>query len=938
MKKLLLFPLISLLLSSCGVGNHTQQSCAHSWGDWSQVTAPTCIEKGQEKRVCSICSEIEYQDIDAFGHTKGKISSDVNYHWFECSVCGAKIDSESHTFEDTVVPASYEASGYTIRTCSICGYSYNCNETEQLTYTVTWKNWDDSILSKEQYKKGLIPSYKGTPLKEYDSDYAYVFSGWYPQIVQVDNDATYTAQFEQQTRTEFYISFNANGGTNAPNTISKHINVDCVIPSEVPVKSRYIFYGWNSYLSNEIYKPGDSLSFNKDVTLYAMWAEQCNVCSGKGIVHNSESCSTCNGKGTITNTSSISVPCSSCGGRGTITTSYQTACSSCGGFGGRVYCECSCGYKWYANDTGSRKCSQCGRTVTGQRLTTCSSCNGSGTTTVTNTSTCSTCNGKGTITYSSTTTTDCTDCGGKGTIETTNPCTNCDFEGFLLPAAPTLLSKSHESVVLQIVSGFEYSLDGINWQDSSAFDGLNHDTTYCFYQRKSSDSNSPFGITSKPLTVTTSSLPTYTINYILNGGTNDPSNPSTYTVEDSIIFATPTRTGYTFDGWYDDDNQTITGILIGSTGSITIEARWSANLNDLSVTSEDTSKGTVTITSGSGYSDETITVIATPIGDYAFKGWYHDSLRISRSSTYTFTMPTSNYSLTAHFYTKAEAAEEELIIKYAKQPILSDDGKTIAYGLYPQKNVNDSSLVSALDSLETPESNDWYLYNGDYYAKVSATPHKTAASLYFDNGTPISKGTTYWFKCEPILWNILSNNNGDFFIISSDLLDAHCYYNSMSTRTIDDKKIYPNNYEYSDIRTWLNNDFYCSAFALGDECIQTTLVDNSSSTLHSGSDTWVCNNTQDKVFLPSYQDYINSDYGFSPANTYDEAKYCKTTDWARARGAFYVTSNGNGNYWTRSPHYRYGGGVYIAINDGRLLDDDADKTSYCVRPCLFIRL
>lgn len=239
----------------------------------------------------------------------------------------------------------------------------------------------------------------------------------------------------------------------------------------------------------------------------------------------------------------------------------------------------------------------------------------------------------------------------------------------------------------------------------------------------------------------------------------------------------------------------------------------------------------------------------------------------------------------------------------AKKPHLSDDGKTLAYGLYPQTNVNDSELVSTLNGLTTPESNGWYLYEDDYYAKVSATPYNS--TYVFDNGTTIVSGTTYWFKCEPIVWNVLNNNNGEYYIVSSVLLDAHCYYNSTYPRTIDGQYVYANNYKYSGIRAWLNADFYNSAFALGNEHIQTTTVNNFASTTNNSSNSYTCANTEDKVFLPSYQDYINSSYGFSTSTSSTDTRYCRTTDWARARGAYYHTSSGsyqyNGYYWTRSP-------------------------------------
>lgn len=284
--------------------------------------------------------------------------------------------------------------------------------------------------------------------------------------------------------------------------------------------------------------------------------------------------------------------------------------------------------------------------------------------------------------------------------------------------------------------------------------------------------------------------------------------------------------------------------------------------------------------------------------------------------------------------------DEEELRRLGGIPTLSEDGKTLTYGLYPQKNVNDSTLVSSLNALTTPESNGWYLYNEEYYAKVSAT---TSYSSYkFDNGTTIVSGATYWFKCEPIIWNVLSNNNGEYYILSSVLLDAHCYYNSTSNRTIDGKTVYANNYEYSDIRTWLNNDFYNSAFALGNSYIQTTTVDNSAATTSSNSNSYACNNTQDKVFLPSYQDYINSSYGFSTSTGLTNTRYCKTTDWARARGACYNTSSSylyNGWYWTRSPSINYSYSAWsVVYYDGGLSSGGVDCTDFSVRPGLSIKI
>ena len=74
----------------------------------------------------------------------------------------------------------------------------------------------------------------------------------------------------------------------------------------------------------------------------------------------------------------------------------------------------------------------------------------------------------------------------------------------------------------------------------------------------------------------------YNIEYVLNGGENDPTNPSTYTSEDDdIIFKNPTRPGYDFLGWYEtptfDEDTERDSIATGSTGDVKVYAKWQAS-------------------------------------------------------------------------------------------------------------------------------------------------------------------------------------------------------------------------------------------------------------------------------------------------------------------------------------------------------------------------
>lgn len=55
----------------------------------------------------------------------------------------------------------------------------------------------------------------------------------------------------------------------------------------------------------------------------------------------------------------------------------------------------------------------------------------------------------------------------------------------------------------------------------------------------------------------------YSVTYNLNGGINNNANPSTYTVLYGVTLKNPTRTGYTFTGWYDEKGNKVTGINEG---------------------------------------------------------------------------------------------------------------------------------------------------------------------------------------------------------------------------------------------------------------------------------------------------------------------------------------------------------------------------------------
>lgn len=260
-------------------------------------------------------------------------------------------------------------------------------------------------------------------------------------------------------------------------------------------------------------------------------------------------------------------------------------------------------------------------------------------------------------------------------------------------------------------------------------------------------------------------------------------------------------------------------------------------------------------------------------------------------------------------------------------------GDYIYYGTYPQTDVT-SSLGSVLNSLGGTwksygyysgtgnedgqmKPSDYMLYkdvsfNGNKYRAVffdSYRPASTSNTSSADNSKQDDNGYTtgnvYWFKYEPIKWRILDPSTG--LIMCDIAIDSQAYnnwyiYNSGESYGDASCTYYDSNYAKSSIRTWLNDDFYNTAFSDSEKFnILKTELDNSS----TYSSKYDATSTTDKVFLLSYADSINSKYGFSSNNTtYDTARQLKSTDYAKSQGCSQNPSAsvlGNCWWWLRSP-------------------------------------
>lgn len=292
-------------------------------------------------------------------------------------------------------------------------------------------------------------------------------------------------------------------------------------------------------------------------------------------------------------------------------------------------------------------------------------------------------------------------------------------------------------------------------------------------------------------------------------------------------------------------------------------------------------------------------------------------------------------------------------------------GDTVYFGTYPQGEVTDTALISTLSTkagtLPTEEdSYNWisygyyiegYVSNYMWYVDLEENDEKYRG-VYFSSYRPryifshssaddsnqdengYYTNTVYWFKYEPIKWQIFEEGNGKAFLLADLALDSQEYC-ALPTRARDEKTIYANNYEYSTIRKWLNETFYNTAFSkLEKKIILTTLVDNSLPSTGDSNNDYVCNNTKDKIFLLSYQEatvyYLTS----------DDSRIRNSTDYAKSQGCSPYSKKSS--WWLRSPFNSGRNGAHYISSYGLVSDSlyssDAFMTYIGVVPALRIIL
>jgi len=636
-----------------------------------------------------------------------------------------------------------------------------------IEYTITWKNWDGSVLKIDKnVVEGTTPIYKGTtPTKESTAKYDYTFYGWDPDIVKAKADKTYTACFTESDRTykitwededgnvlkvtnEFYGSIPNYGGT--PSKKYDDFNF-------------YVFSGWEPDLESATGCKTYRATFEKRdrIDFY--------------VTYNANGGALAPEQQTFNKNETITLAKSSPWRDGykffgwnniyedkiyqpgdefkmdhdvTLWAVWEKLCENCN-HTGMVKEKCS-----YCNGTGNLGCVVCGSRS--RYLLPLTNSNG-----LYHKEVCYNCyKGSGLI---STGYRNCSSCNGIGKNPYFTKCQVCDGLTYEKEEAPRVLGTYPRKIIIEAKNGYEYSFDGGPYQSNTVFTNLKPKSSHIIRQRRKTKDDIPFGCSSKPLTAYTSADTNYYITYELNGGTNNVNNPSTYNVKkEQIKLENPTKEGFYFDGWTYNGNK-VSYISPEWDEDVVLVANWSLLHYTISYNFNLGGYYTGDFPRSHSILDDEIALLPPIRTGYTFLGWTGSNGNVPQTDVTIPAKTTGNLYYTANWKLETYSINYEL------------NGGTISEGNATAYTINDSTISLLHDpTKENYDFNGW-IVDGKLLNKS------------YDNGSKISYFHPYDY-CKDI--TLVADWNPHEYSINYNL-DGGISDNPL-THTIESTDIYLN--------------------------------------------------------------------------------------------------------------------------------------------------
>ena len=245
---------------------------------------------------------------------------------------------------------------------------------------------------------------------------------------------------------------------------------------------------------------------------------------------------------------------------------------------------------------------------------------------------------------------------------------------------------------------------------------------------------------------------TYNITYNLNGGTNNGTNSATYTYATGLTLSSPTKTGYTFGGWYDNSGFTgsaVTEISTTYTGAIELFAKWTANTYNITYNlngGTNNSANSATYTYGTG-----LTLLSPTKTGYTFGGWYDNAGFTGSAVTEIRTTDTGVKELFAKWTKTIEIVESPAGIANPDLIKIEQNGDAFNQSVevkLKKDSAVEEAIKNALDDVIKQDLTDATVFPLDISLYVKGTDTKVQPN----------EGTSVTITC-PIPESILSNKD-----------------------------------------------------------------------------------------------------------------------------------------------------------------------------------
>jgi len=264
--------------------------------------------------------------------------------------------------------------------------------------------------------------------------------------------------------------------------------------------------------------------------------------------------------------------------------------------------------------------------------------------------------------------------------------------------------------------------------------------------------------------------PTYTIGYHINGGTNNLSNPANYTIETpTITLQSPTKTGYTFGGWFDNSDFSgvaVTAIALGSTGNKEFWAKWTPITYTVAYDGNGNTGGS---TGSSSHTYDVEKALTANGFERAYTVTYNYNGNGEEDGTGTATYEFSGWKNGNNTYTNSQAVTN----------LSAQQGATVT--LSAQWNP-----VSV--TLPTPTTRAGYTFEGWFTAASGGTK---VESPY----TP-TENKTLWARWTPITYTVAYDGNGSTG--GSTVSSSHTYDAEKALTANGFTRAYTVTYKYND--------------------------------------------------------------------------------------------------------------------------------------------